>query len=110
MVGDFNFIERSLYKKGGTKKRARRDEREMFADLKDLLSCEEGKWQGLMQFTWTNRRTGQEKVKERLDRLYMSNELWNMVSRYYYFSITTTKILNHCLIMFQLTTKNSWLQ
>ena len=42
MLGDFNFVEKLLEKKGGTKKRLRRDEREMFANLKDLLACEEG--------------------------------------------------------------------
>eukprot|EP01018_Ginkgo_biloba_P010126 Gb_21728 [translate_table: standard] len=101
---------RSSDKKGGTKKRVRRDEREMFADLKYLLSCEEGNWQGPMQFTWRNKRTGQEEVKERLERLYMSTELWNKISKYCYFPITAVEISDHCPIMFQATIDNSWLQ
>ena len=75
MVRDFNFIKKLSDKKGGIKKRLRRDKREMFVNLKDMLACEEGNWQGPLQFTWKNRRTRQEEVKERLERLYMSNEL-----------------------------------
>eukprot|EP01018_Ginkgo_biloba_P015551 Gb_16696 [translate_table: standard] len=78
MVGDFTFVEKLSDNKGGTKKRVRREEREIFIDLKELVSNEEGNWPGPLHFTWTNKRTEQEEVKESLDRLYMSTEITNM--------------------------------